>query len=118
MRALLALPLLALSACAAQAEDVCVGEIELLQQQRDAFVATQMEALKVLHEHSSPPGGTPPSAEELRVYSDLMARLEATNNRIAVRIRDCPAFVRKAGEQDKAAPVAAMPEIMPKESQQ
>lgn len=119
MRALLALPILMLSACSAQAEDACVGEIELLMKERDSFVATQMEALKVLHDHASPPKGTPPSPEELRLYSDFMTALEATNNRIAVRIRDCPAMGRKALEgvdpATDAVPLVKMPDENSKE---
>lgn len=119
MRALHALPMLMLSACSAQAEDACVGEIELLRQERDAYVATQMEALKLLHDHASPPGGTPPSPEELRLYSDFMTELEATNNRIALRIRECPAMGRMALEgidpETDAGPIVKMPEVDAKE---
>lgn len=109
MRALFALPLVALSACSAQAEDACVGEIELLRQERDSFVATQMEALKTLHSDAPAQRDTPPSPEEIALYSNFMSALEATNNRIAVRMRDCPAFVRKAAEEGDAAPVVDMP---------
>ncbi|MCB2083768.1 MAG: hypothetical protein KDD90_06915 [Sphingomonadaceae bacterium] len=91
--ALLALPL---AACSAKGEDSCVDQIEFLMQERDNYVATQMEALKALSRAADAGDSSTPPLEVTQAFSEFMAQLDGMNNRIAVEVHDCPAAAKTA----------------------